>query len=594
MKALINKISVVIALLAACLLGACSDNDDDNRAYETVSVVGVKVDGTLYLPRISTDSVVVTMPAGTDLTNVKVQLLVENGTAPEFVNDGQYDMRKPVDVALRGYDGNSRQVKLCVQSAPKLTSFSIAHVDVPSGNIYTSSKSIIVQVDEGIDLTSLAVTMEFVNGTIQGFENGVARDYTTPVSFSVLGVDGTTVYPYQLAITTDPVGPATIKSMTINGSTTTKIVAQNDTITPYVRSLSDFTNANVTIETGYGNEIDPSFTGQGLNLMSGSTKVTITGTNGQPTEFTILSPQLDPETIIASSSSSLGANGNDLGAVGFSGDYLLTTKTGALHTPIWFDLTGKQLGQLSSTGTAGIGGYGIRKFATDSEGVIIASSLGISSGAQWVYRWNDVSATPTQFLSFSKASLGTTYNPRAAGLNVSGSLDGNATVTMAMAQQTDVFVWTVTNGTAGTPQKLTSPVKFNYYASVEPLPGGNGFLIAAAANGFNGIIVTDSRLNEQFRVTGMTMTDIAVTEHNGRTYIAYTVIIGGNRPTMRICDVTDGQKSSYEHPIMSIEMKDHASNGNATTDAAFKVIGGKLYAAFSSTNADLYLLKLEQ
>lgn len=593
MKTRIKNICTVFALLVSSLLTACSGGEEDNRSYEAVAVVGVKVDGTLYLPKASADSVVVTMAAGVDLSSVKVQLLVENGTATGFTDNAEYDMRKPMALNLHGYDGNSRQVKLCVQSPPKLTSLSIARVDVPQGNVYTSAKSIIVQVAPGTDLSRLAVTMEFVNGTLQGFENGVERDYSSPVSFSVLGVDGVTAYPYQLVVTTDQVGPASIKSLTINGMKTTKVAIDGTTVIPYVRGLTDFTNATLTIETGYGNEIDPTFQPVGIDLLAANTKVTITGTNGQPTEFTIASPQLDPEVMFINSSASMGLGGNDLGAVGFSGSYVLTTRTSDTKAPIYIDLTGKTIGQLSATGCTGIG-YGFRKFAVDDDGVILGSSLGISGGAQWVYKWTDVTAVPTQCLSFSKADLGVNYNPRAAGLNIKGSLSGNATVTMAMAQQADIMIWKVSNGQAGKAEKYTSPVKFGYYAAVEPLPDDKGYIISATASGLNGMIVADSRLNEQFRLTGMVVSDVTTFKHNGRVYLAYTVIINSNQPTMRICDITDGQKESYQRPILDIPMRDKAANGNTTTDAAFKVIGGKLYAAFCSSNSDLYLFKLEQ
>ena len=271
-------IMLVIAALSG-LLSGCSDNED-SRSYEPVSVVGVKVDGTLYQVNYSGDSAIVNLAAGVDLSSVKLQLLIANGTAPAFVNDNTYDARRPIDLSLKGYDGTASDVKLCVRSAPKLSALSIARLDVPAGNVYTSAKSVIVQVNPGTDLTALAVTMEFTNGTLSGFENGTVRDYTNPVSFSVLGVDGITVYPYQLIITTDPVGPATIKSMTINGLPTTKVEVSGTVVTPYVGSLTDLSSATVTIQTGYGNEIDPSFSGQGLNLLSGNNKVTITGTYG--------------------------------------------------------------------------------------------------------------------------------------------------------------------------------------------------------------------------------------------------------------------------------------------------------------------------
>ena len=592
MKTIIKDISVILGLLMSFFLLACSESKEDNRAYEVASIVGVKVNGTLYIPKTSSDSVKVTLPAGTDISNVNVQLIVENGTTPEFTNNTEYDMRKPMNVVLHGYDGTSRQVALCLLAPPKLTTLSIAQLDISQNDIYSSSKSIIVQVSPGTDLSRLKITMEFVNGTIQGFNNGIEGDYSSPVSFSVLGVDGITVYPYQLIVTTDPVGPATIKSVIVNGMKSTKVVNDGSVVTPYFRSITDFANATVDIEAGYGNEIDPSFRKENLNLLAGNNKVTITGTNGQPTEFTIATPQLDPEVMFINSSTSMGLGGNDLGAVGFSGNYVLTTRTSDTKAPTYLDIKGKVIGQLSSKGCTGIS-YGFRKFAVDDEGIILGSSLGISSGAQWIYRWNSVTTDPMQYLSFSKGDLGVNYNPRAAGLNIKGSLDGNAIVTMAMAQQSDIMIWKIENGQIGKVEKFTSPVKFGYYAAVEPLPDDKGYIISATASSLNGMIVTDNRLNELFRLTGMVVNDVTTFKYKNRIYLAYTVLIGNNKPTMRICDITDGQKESYQHPILNIQMKDQAANGNATTDAAFTVLGGKLYVAFSSTNSDLYLYKLE-
>ena len=165
---------------------------------------------------------------------------------------------------------------------------------------------------------------------------------------------------------------------------------------------------------------------------------------------------------------------------------------------------------------------------------------------------------------------------------------------MASAQQTDVFIWKITNGVVGTSEKFTSPIKFGYYASVQPLPDNKGYLLAAAASQLNGIIVLNDKFQEQFQLTGMPMTDLDVVKYNDRIYLAYVVMAGGNTPTMRVCDITDGQESSYKAPILNMPMQDKAANANVTTDAAFKVINGKLHAAFVSSNADMYLFKLEQ
>lgn len=595
MKTIINKLNILTLLIVSLFFAACSNDDSDNRAYESVQVVGVKVDGTLYMPTHDNGNTTVVLPAGKDLSNVQVELLVENGKASNFINNNLYDMRKPIDLILNGFNGDKVAVKLRVQSPPKLTTFNIEKLDVPSEKVFVSEKSIIVQVDKGTDLTNLVVNMNFVNGSIQQFENGIAHDYTTPVSFSVLGVDGETSYPYDLIITTDPVGPATVKAMSINGIKTSKIeIVEGNVIVPFIQSLTDFTNANIVLEVGYGNTIDPAFTGNSINLMSGNNKVKITGTNGQVTEFTIGVPQLDPEAVFIKDYASTGFAANDLGAVGFSGEYILAGNyTQGTKAPTYFNYKGEKIGQMSVKNTAGIG-YGFRKFACDENGLIIGSSLGISAGEQWIYKWNSVTADPESYISFSKASLDVNYNPRAAGINVYGSLLGNAVVTMASAQQTDVFIWKITNGVVGTSKKFTSPIKFGYYASVQPLPDNKGYLLAAAASQLNGIIVLNDKFQEQFRLTGMPMTDLDVVKYNDRIYLAYVVMVGGNTPTMRVCDITDGQESSYKAPILNMPMQDKAANANVTTDAAFKVINGKLHAAFVSSNADMYLFKLEQ
>jgi hypothetical protein len=480
-----------------------------------------------------------------------------------------------------------------VQSPPKLSNFYIEGVDVPSDNVYTSSKSIIVQVAEGTDLTALKVSLEFTNGTLVNFENGVARDYTNPISFSVLGVDGETKYPYTLAITTDPVGPASVKGLTINGVSTTKVdISSANVITPYVPYLMDFTNATVTIQTGYGNTIDESFTGTGLNLMSGANKVKITGTNGIETTFTIGVPQLDPTVTLTMAYATLGYGANDMSAVGFSGNYVLASNyTQGTKAPSYYDFTGVKKGQLSVTGCTGIG-YGFRKFATDDDGTIIGSSLGISANEQWIYKWGSVTVDPTSYISFSKASLGVTYSPRAAGISVTGSLAGTATVVMPMAQQTDVFVWKVSSGTVGAPTKYASPEKFGYYGSVQPLPDGKGFIIASTTGTFAGFIYMNSTFAEVFRMACPSVSDCDVVKYNGRIYMAYTVLSANTQPIMRICDITDGTKESMSTPIMSINMKDQASNVNVTVDANFHTIGGKLYVAFTSSNSNLYVYQL--
>lgn len=67
-----------------------------------MQIVGVKVNNELYTPSsVSATETTVLIPAGVDLSKAKLQLLVINGTA-NFINDQEYDARKPLDLTLNG------------------------------------------------------------------------------------------------------------------------------------------------------------------------------------------------------------------------------------------------------------------------------------------------------------------------------------------------------------------------------------------------------------------------------------------------------------------------------------------------------------
>ncbi|QHL87604.1 hypothetical protein GU926_09190 [Nibribacter ruber] len=591
------------ALMALLLLvmTACTE-DDLSRDYESVRVVGVKINNELFTPGYGAGNVVTVMlPGGKDLSNAKLQLLVANGEVVGFENNARYDLRKPMALKLQGSNGEASDVVLKVQSPPTLSSFIIEGLNVEKKDIYLGASSLIVQVPKGTDLSALKVTMEFVNGTLVGFTNGAAVDYSGgKKTFSLRGVDGETLYPYDLIITTEQVGPASVKAMTINGVPTDSVVLQApSTLIPYVTGLTNFTSANVVLETGFGNSIDPAFTGQGLNLLAGTSKVKITGTDGIVKEFTIGKPQLSIKPLFTKEYASFGFGANDLNSVGFSGNYLVVPNYSAVAPtvvgPNYYDFSGQQVGVLDKTGTVIV--HSLRKLATDDNGVILGVPLGINDAENTIYRWNSVTASPEPYIKYSKTSLGLSYVPRSAGINVSGSLDGNATITVGMAQKTDIFVWTVTGGVLNpTPTRYDFPYSgAGFYYGIEPLPAPmTGYVGAATGNNLNGIISLSNTMAELHKQTGIVATDCKVKVHNGRTYLAYTAYVTGKGAYMRVCDITDGQPASYQNPIMNSLMPSTAANANNTMDADMAVVNGKLHAAFVCTNIGMRLYKLEK
>lgn len=107
-----------------------------------------------------------------------------------------------------------------------------------------------------------------------------------------------------------------------------------------------------------------------------------------------------------------------------------------------------------------------------------------------------------------------------------------------------------------------------------------------------GIVKLDANMQEQFRVSGFYSTGGDVIVHNGRTYFAYTTH-NNNNSYMRICDITDGQQASYAASLFNRVMEVEGGNGNATMDAAFGIVDGKLHVAFCCSNLGLYMYCLE-
>ena len=340
-----------LLLIMMVMFSACKKKDELNRMYEGAKVVGVKVNGELFLPTYNNNDVTIAIPAGRDLSKVKIQVLVANGGVQNFNNDQIMDARKPIPLTLKGSDSANKEVVLKILSPPSLSNFIVEGLTIPKSDIYFSANSLIVQVPVGTNLTNLKVTMGFINGTLQDFTNGTALDYTNLRTFKIKGVDESTIYNYDLIISTEKVGPASVRSMTINGVATDSVVLiAPATLVPYVKGLTDFSKSTVTLVAGFGNRINPVFTGTNLNLLLGTSKVKITGSDGIEKEFTIGVPQLSLTPVFEKKYTDFGFALNDLTGVAISGNNIVIPNyTGTAPTvvgPNYYDLTGMQKGVL--------------------------------------------------------------------------------------------------------------------------------------------------------------------------------------------------------------------------------------------------------
>jgi hypothetical protein len=601
-------------LISLVLLFSCDDSYTDNRAYQSAKIVAVKLNNVLYniQPNDRNEAKVV-LPAGVNLKDVKTEILVSNGTIISPANNTNMNLTKPVDVQISGQDGQSSTWKLIVQSPPSLTGLTVVGMTIPKDKIFFGKTSIIVQVPVGTDITNLAVSYEFANGTLNNFVNGTSKNYTfnlpgtPPFKLEVLGVDGTTIYKYDVLFTSEAVGPAKINSMVINGDVTSEIIvvdAAKNIIQPVVPYLTNFSAASVVINTSFGNTIDPAFTGTNVNTLAGF-KVKVTGTDGIEREFTVKNPLIKSTPVLEKSHAQFGFAANAGSSAGFSGNNIviatnamLAGQTAALGINA-YDLSGNYLNGLSKTGTNFDGGAvtGIRKLATDDSGKILGVQLGAGAGAATtlsIIKWNSITDTaPTNYITYSQNSLGLTFAPRSAGINISGSLDGNATITVPLAQKNNVLVWKVTNGVLNpTPVQQSFPYTgTGFYFSVQP--DDTGYVGASTGTSYSGVNILGSSFSESFKTTsGIVTTDCKTITYQNRKYIAYVAFIGGKH-VFRLLDYTTASVYALENPILEIT-GDAVSNANNTVDADFAVINNKLHVLYYGTNDRLVVYKLEK
>ncbi len=598
-------------LFSLFIISSCTVDFRDDRAFESAKIVAVKINNVVYtIVDSKNNEAKIVLTPGVDLKTLKTDIIVANGKLIGFENGNTYDLTNPRTIQIDGENGESITWKLIVQSPPLLTNLEVVGLPLTKDKINFGKTSIVVQVPKGTDVSNLAVTYTFLNGTMTNFQNGTPRNYPTdpPFKLQVRGADGVTIYAYDVVFTSDPVGPAIINAMIINGDTTTEMIivdAAKNIVQPVVPYLTNFANATIKFSTPFGNVVDPGFVTTNLNLLN-EFKVKITGTNGLETEFTVRNPLINSTPVAEKSHASLNYATNGGSSAAWSGNNIViaTNAMNAGAIPLLginaYDLSGNYLNGLAKTGTNFDGGgvTGIRKLATDDDGKILGVQLGAGAGATQtlsIFKWNSINdPNPTSYITYSQTSLGLSYPPRSGGISIFGSLDGNATITVPMAQKTDVFVWKVTDGVLNpTPSVLSFPYAgTGFYFSVQPYEVG--FVGAAPGTNFNGVNLMSSSLSETAKITATVATDAKTITYKGRRYLAYVAVVGSpSKHAFRILDITSPSNAALANPIMNI-LGETVSNGNNTADADFKIINNKLHVLFYATNDRLAVYKLEQ
>ena len=592
---------LILFVCAGFLFTSCNDEKEDPRPYEAVTIAAAYVNGEMISSNnlVSTpEKTIITMPAGTDISALKVRLVPLNGELINFSTDVPTDYSHPMDIKIKSYNGMDVNMNLHIVSRPLLTNLFVEGLSIPKENIFFGESSVIVQVPTGTNLSALKISMEFRNGTLMDFQNGAAQNYNTPVNFNVKGVDNT-VYSYQLMLTDQEVGPASIQSVKANDAESALIEMDGNNVQVYFKTLTNFAQASLSITTGYGNELVEFTNGETVNLFN-SPKIKVRGTDGILKEFTFLKPKLKPTELFRKTPADMGFGADGGASLCFSGDYIVASThngTAGIH---YYDLNGTRVGTLKlPTGVDWGAIMGLRKIASDDNGAIIGVSLaagGSINTAYNIYKWNSVTdENPTVLCSFTASELGLTAT-RTNGVNIQGSLSGNAIITVPITTSKVVLKWTVSGGAIVNAKPETIALEngsnFSNYASVEAYPGNSSIMVGGIATSDYSGLRSYNGSAIGFNVSGST-TDLRMKKIDGRVYLVHS-IWGNARHTFALRDITDNDDASYKYNMLGSDaIIATASNGNATNDADIAYVKGKLHAAFLGTNGGVVCYVLE-
>uniref|UniRef100_UPI000B9160FF DUF5018 domain-containing protein n=1 Tax=Methanolobus psychrotolerans TaxID=1874706 RepID=UPI000B9160FF len=165
-------------------------------------------------------TVSITVPYGTDVTSL-TPTIVHTGASITPGSGVAQDFNSPVIYTVTAEDGTTRSYTVTVTSllnpAKSITGFNFANPAV-TGEINEAARTISITVPYGTDVTSLIPVIVHTGASITP-GNGVAQDFTNPVTYTVTAEDETNKSYTVTVIAEAPKKNADLISLTVNMGT---------------------------------------------------------------------------------------------------------------------------------------------------------------------------------------------------------------------------------------------------------------------------------------------------------------------------------------------------------------------------------------
>lgn len=248
-----NIFAILVIVLSILFAVSCSDDDnfvDVVPDYSESIIRTFTLDGESASIDHRDAIVSLTMPAGSDLTALNVEMTTPEGTVVSPESGSVVDFSAgPVVFKTTAANGTNREYTATVVAygEPKINSFKIG--DKAAVIDYTSNTITMELGSQDGDITSLTPTFTIVDGCSVDKPSGVSQNFTNPVVYTVLSNDGYTAAEFTVSVS--QIAAPSVITFTLGGYTGL-IDNSASTIDVTVPASIDITNiiADITLPAG--------------------------------------------------------------------------------------------------------------------------------------------------------------------------------------------------------------------------------------------------------------------------------------------------------------------------------------------------------
>ena len=247
-----NITKLFIAFIAFLALGSCSNesNISDLQLNGLCSVDSIVLDNYKGVVDQASRTITVRVPETYDVTNMTVSTLkVSAGTICNFKEGDKLNMLTAQVLSVKNGDVFLDWTINVLRDEAKITSFKIN--GTYNGVIDEANKTISVYVPNTLDLHSLIPTIGLSTNATVSPSNGIATDFSNPVTFTVTNNTASAIYTVKVTAIGKPTAvfvslPASMNELNSEELTACKWMLQNIPNSLYA-SFTDIKNGTVDL-----------------------------------------------------------------------------------------------------------------------------------------------------------------------------------------------------------------------------------------------------------------------------------------------------------------------------------------------------------